>query len=47
MKYFGFNPVVAVNRFDSDTEEEISLLTKHCESVNVSVALNESWAKGG
>lgn len=47
MKFFGFNPVVAVNRFDSDTEEEISLLTKHCESVNVSVALNESWAKGG
>lgn len=47
MKYFGFNPVVAVNRFDSDTEEEINLLTKHCESVNINVALNESWAKGG
>lgn len=47
MKYFGFNPIVAVNRFDSDTDAEISLLMKHCESQNVGVALNESWAKGG
>lgn len=47
MKYFGFNPVVAVNRFDSDTGAEINLLMKHCESQNVGVALNESWAKGG
>jgi len=29
MKYFGFNPIVAVNRFDSDTDAEISLLMKH------------------
>ena len=47
MKYFGFSPVVAVNRFNSDTDAELSLLVKHCEARNVKVALNESWARGG
>jgi formate--tetrahydrofolate ligase len=47
MKFYGFRPVVAVNRFDADTRAEIDLLIKHCESQNVAVALNESWSKGG
>ena len=47
MKYFGFSPVVAINRFDSDTMGEIDLLVKHCKYQNVKVAVNESWAKGG
>jgi len=47
MKYFGFSPVVAVNRFDSDTETELDLLVQHCESQNIKVAINEAWAKGG
>jgi formate--tetrahydrofolate ligase len=47
MKCFGFRPVIAINRFDSDTLAEIELLTKHCESQFVIVALNESWGKGG
>jgi formate--tetrahydrofolate ligase len=36
-----------VNRFDSDTEAEIGLLMKYCESQKVIAALNESWSKGG
>lgn len=47
MKYFGFNPLISVNRFSSDTEAELDLLIRHCKSQNVKVALNESWAKGG
>jgi len=47
MKYFGFRPVVAVNRFDSDTEAELALLVNHCESQKIKVSINESWAKGG
>jgi formate--tetrahydrofolate ligase len=47
MKFYGFRPVVALNRFDSDTMAEIDLLMKYCESQNVAVALNESWSKGG
>lgn len=47
MKYFGFRPVIAINRFDSDTDAEIDLLSSHCTKRNVRVALNESWSKGG
>ncbi len=47
MKFYGFRPVVAVNKFDSDTVTEIDLLMEHCKSQNVEVALNESWSKGG
>jgi len=47
MKYFGFRPVVAINRFDSDTDAEIDLLSGHCTKRNVKVALNEAWSKGG
>jgi formate--tetrahydrofolate ligase len=47
MRYFGFNPIVAVNRFDSDTEEELKLLADYSESINIKVAMNESWSTGG
>ncbi len=47
MMHFGFKPVVAINRFNTDTQAEIDLLFKHCQTQNVSVALNEAWAKGG
>lgn len=47
MNYYGFSPIVAINRFDSDTPDEIDMLIKHCKSQNVRVAVNESWAKGG
>ena len=47
MKFYGFRPLVAINRFDSDTMAEIDLLMKHCESQKVVAALNEAWAKGG
>ena len=47
MKFYGFRPVIAVNRFDSDTLAEIELLMQHCEAQGVVVSLNESWSKGG
>ena len=47
MQQFGFNPVVAVNKFDSDTTSEIDLLKDHCSKQQVKVALNNSWAEGG
>ena len=47
MRWFGFRPVVAINKFTSDTPEEIELLIKHCNRHNVMVALNSSWADGG
>lgn len=47
MRYFGFNPVISINKFDTDTDAEIALLKEHCDSKKVSVALNDSWARGG
>lgn len=47
MSYYGFKPVVAINRFDTDAEAEIDLLKMHCENKGITVALNEAWAKGG
>jgi len=47
MKYFGFRPVIAINRFDTDTKAELDLLTSHCTMRNVRVSLNEAWSKGG
>lgn len=47
IREFGFNPVIAINKFNTDTQAELSLLREHCESMNVAVALNESWEKGG
>jgi formate--tetrahydrofolate ligase len=47
MRYYGFNPVISINKFDTDTEAEIDLLKGHCNSQNVLVALNEAWSKGG
>jgi formate--tetrahydrofolate ligase len=47
IRCYGFNPVISINKFDSDSPEEIKLLTEHCESQNITIALNESWSKGG
>ena len=45
MKYFGFSPIVSINRFDSDTDAELDILFKHCKEQNVKVAVNEGWAR--
>ncbi len=47
MQHYNFKPVVAINKFTSDTEAEIELLKKHCKTKNISVALNDAWAQGG
>ena len=39
--------IVAVNRFPSDTENEIEALTSECKMRGVPVSLNEAWGKGG
>ena len=44
---FGLNVIVAINRFNSDTEVEIECLRKHLEEKGVELSLVEGWAKGG
>ena len=44
---FGLPCVVAINRFPSDTEAELDLISMECEKLGVNVRLSEVWAKGG
>jgi formate--tetrahydrofolate ligase len=47
IKKFGLNPVVAINNFISDTDEEIQIVKDRCAAVGVKAILSEGWAKGG
>ncbi len=40
-------PVVALNRFAADTEEEIAVVRKACEGLKVPFALSDVYSKGG
>lgn len=44
---FGLKAVVAVNKFITDSDEEIALLQKLCAAEGVAAILSESWEKGG
>ena len=46
-KVYGLPAVVAINRFPTDTEEELSLIREKCNELSVNVALSEVWEKGG
>lgn len=47
MRGFGVPVVVAINRFDSDTDAEIAVIERVCDDMNVAVSLTEVFAKGG
>ncbi len=47
MKKFGVPVVVAINKFATDSDNEVHCLKSHCESVGVKISLCEIWANGG
>ena len=47
MKSFGQSVIVTLNKYASDTDEEISLLAEHCKKKGVAFAINEAFAEGG
>ena len=47
LKKFGVPVVVAVNRFITDTQEEISALFDACKEAGAEAVLCEGWEKGG
>jgi formate--tetrahydrofolate ligase len=44
---FGEVPVVALNRFTADTDEEIAVVRRHCAELDVPFALADHHAHGG
>jgi formate--tetrahydrofolate ligase len=46
LKRFGIPIVVSINKFSTDTLEEIELIKNHCKEIDVPVALSDGWALG-
>ncbi len=44
---YGLTTVVAINRFPTDTQAELSCIEKKCKEIGVNVKLSEVWGKGG
>ncbi|MDX9847134.1 MAG: formate--tetrahydrofolate ligase [Tenuifilaceae bacterium] len=47
MGLFGICPIVAINKFTTDTDEEIEFVKKTAEDMNVPVSVVDVWGKGG
>ena len=47
MKKYNVPVVVAINRFVTDSDEEIQFIKSFCAKLGVKVALSDVWAKGG
>jgi len=47
IRKFGCDVIVSINRFATDSVEELAFIEEHCKKMGVEVTLNESFAKGG
>lgn len=47
IRKFNIEPVVAINSFVSDTDEEINYVIQQCATMGVHAVVSEGWAKGG
>ena len=47
MQKYGLQVIVAVNRFGTDTEAELEVITEYCRNMGVEVSMCEVFAKGG
>lgn len=44
---FGIRPVVALNRFASDTDDELNVVKERCKKLGVAASVADVWGKGG
>lgn len=47
MKQFELLPVIAINKFTSDTDEEIAVIKARCAELGVPAAVADVWGQGG
>jgi len=47
LRQFGLTPIISINRFPFDTEEELRALLDICDQLDVKAAVADHWAKGG
>jgi formate--tetrahydrofolate ligase len=44
---FELTPIVAINHFDADSDDEVNVVREYCKNRNVQAVLNRGWADGG
>lgn len=47
LQSFGQTVVVCINRFPTDTDEELQLIQEHCQELGVGCAINTAFVDGG
>ncbi|MCK4747937.1 MAG: formate--tetrahydrofolate ligase, partial [Bacteroidales bacterium] len=47
IKQFNVTPVIGLNRFNSDTEEEIAVIRNKASALGIKFAIADNWSKGG
>lgn len=47
IKLFGLPAIVAINRFETDAEEELKAIGHRCQELGVPAILSDVWGKGG
>jgi len=47
IKKFGITPIIAINHFNTDSEEEISILKSICTKTHIVCVIANHWAEGG
>jgi len=47
IKQFHEAPIIAINKFATDTDKEINIITEHAKKLGVEVSIADVWAKGG
>jgi formate--tetrahydrofolate ligase len=47
IRKFNIEPVVAINAFITDADDEVAFVIEKCASLGVEAVLSEGWAKGG
>ncbi|RLJ98577.1 formate--tetrahydrofolate ligase [Tenacibaculum discolor] len=47
IRKFNIEPVVAINSFISDSDEEVQFVIDACKNLGVQAVVSEGWAKGG
>ncbi len=47
MRKFNVCPVVAINKFATDTDEELNIILDRCKEIGVKAAVADVWGKGG
>jgi formate--tetrahydrofolate ligase len=47
LRRWGVTPVIALNRFPGDTEDDLEAVLKYCRTLGVEAALAEGYTRGG